>query len=423
MPEMKKIIALASSPEMGCGIGTYAAEFYGSLPHAEVKYITHSRNCFGHDVDYNGRKDVYPLIDKNADWTERACDITREEKPDVVSVQHEFGLYRPAVKYETNEATDDKEKCTLNPDLLKFLSMTKGHVPIQTTFHTIYSKPMPEELLFIDGALDIVDIAMFHCRYQKEAIAKLLGDKKVERVHIVPHGARDDINYNKEACKAKFGYDGKLAIGQISWFADNKGWPETIEAYEKMLEKIKDGKNTVLVLGGGYRDPNYAGKYEEVRKRMKDSPHSRQIIFLDDVRPVRGNDIYEALSSLDIAAGLYKHESQSGFFARACACGLPGVYTDMEGFGEQVRDGDVGILVKPLQIDDKNWATIDTDAAADAMALLVQNDALREEKARNTKRYVAEQIGWTRIGSQVYDIFKSISEHPHAVPQTHQLMS
>ncbi len=392
MGSVKKVLAVTSRPEMKCGVGTYAVQFYNSLQRYGVKtnFVTHSHDFFGNEIDYGRKKDVYPVINSKPDWPDAAIQTALDGGYDVVSVQHEYGLY---------------------PDeqLVGFLDMATGRVPTMITYHSAYGRPNKREIRFMDETLKRVDAATFHCEYQRKAAERVLG-RSLRNTFVVPHGARDDISYDTEACKKEFGYDGKLVFGHESWFAPNKGLFETVRIYELALELMKNGRDTMLVLVGGCREPGHKDYCEELSGIVENSPAKEQIIISNTDIDER-DDIYRRIGSFDLIAGLYRHESQSGFDARAYACGKPGVCTDIEGWGAQARESGARIAVPPLAVDENRWATIDEAGSAKALARLIEDNALREEMSRNARRYVRGCIGWNVVGSRIYEIFCSIAQN------------
>lgn len=390
--EQLRVLSLTSCPPNKCGIATYAKEFYESLrPHGVQTYFaTHTHDFFGNPIDYNGTKNIFPVFDpKKPASMKDVFDTVLELSPDVVHIQHEYGLWP-------------------SKPLLTMLDKLSGRFPISITYHSAYSKPREEEINFTHEASQIVDASTFHCTYQKRAALPALGKSKA---FVIPHGARADIRYDTEECKKNFGYEGNLIVGHASWIAPNKGLHESVRVFSAARDRIRNGKEVKLVIAGGYRDPNHKAYFDELMQLIDESPAKNDIIFLG-IEPVEGDDIYRTISSFDAILGLYMHESQSGFDARGYACGKPGVCTDIEGWGAQARESGARIAVKPKGYEERHgahWAITDEEAAANALVTLMRDEEMRREMAQNARQYRDNVIGWPVVGREIYDMFETIA--------------
>jgi glycosyltransferase involved in cell wall biosynthesis len=92
----------------------------------------------------------------------------------------------------------------------------------------------------------------------------------------------------------------------------------------------------------------------------------------------------------------------AGYFPAACALGnaVPIVATDVLGHGEYV--GDAGLLVPPAS----------AEQLADAMARVLQDDALRRQLGANGRARAERTLGWDAVAEQTYEVFENVLHAP-----------
>ena len=91
-----KIAWLSSWPPRPCGIATYSEELITALRKTQndIHVICHP------DGGRPGEKNVYPVMNTEVPgWDEVVYDKVQKINPDIVHIQHEFGLYQTSADH------------------------------------------------------------------------------------------------------------------------------------------------------------------------------------------------------------------------------------------------------------------------------------------------------------------------------------
>jgi hypothetical protein len=113
--------------------------------------------------------------------------------PDILHVQHEFGLYgpRPGVNV-----------------LDLFYRCRRAGLPVVTTLHTVSEKLLPEEESVLREIVRETSAVVVHECDHKKIIAESYC--AADKVHLIPHGAREMTEVND--ARKKIGVEGKKVI-------------------------------------------------------------------------------------------------------------------------------------------------------------------------------------------------------------------
>jgi glycosyltransferase involved in cell wall biosynthesis len=129
------------------GIAIYSSDLIGAMERYghTVYVISHSDEQVG---GHESQPNVFGIIDiSKPDWERVIFDKIMDLKPDVVHIQHEYGLYANAGDYGISIV-----------DLLFLLFVAR--VPTVITYHSVYSTLSREEVIFTSLSLDTVDAAL-----------------------------------------------------------------------------------------------------------------------------------------------------------------------------------------------------------------------------------------------------------------------
>ena len=376
-----KIAWLSSWPPRHCGIATYSAELVEALRHEgnEVHIICHP------DGGTPGEKNVYPVIDnEHHGWDEVVYDTVKRIKPDIVHIQHEFGLYR---------TSNDNAGGLFRP---LFRWKVDGTPPVVITYHSVYTELSFMISSYVDVTQRLVDAGIVHALYQWAYLHTNLG-RIVENVFVIPHGAEIKRNLSKDDAKKKFDLKGKKVLGMLGWFNPTKGFHRVISMWDDLSSRL--GRDAVLVLAGDARfgNPNQI----DYKNTLLDLVN--KCAAKDNVRLLLGSftpgEYEQILSSFDVMIMPYTFASQSGNLAHSFSLGVPVVVSGIEGLKAEVEASGAGIAVEPDNDTDLQRAIIN----------IMEDDVLRSDYSARALNYVQSAIGWDIIVRKHMKLYRNIS--------------
>ncbi len=374
---IKKVVWISSYIPRSCGIAYYSEDYINAIKEyskrhnkkISIKIIAHT----------DAKKADYPIINqRDKSWHLKVFKIIKKEKPQIVHIQHEYGLY---------ETYSDGNKRIL--ELIKMLRNEK--IPTVMTYHSIYKKLEEAHAEFVSASLKELSAGIFHEEYQKRALKKNIGWKP-ENLYVLPHGSRENLHFNKEELQKEFGYGNKLIVGSAGIADERKGFIDLIDQWPKVVKKFP---NAVLSLELKPHAAKETREYiNKVLKEIMKSPVSQNIEFI--VKDYEEMEFYKKLNSFDILVLPYRSESQSGVLAHGFAASTPAIVTDIEGLGAEIRNSKAGIAVKNRKKFYK------------AIIKLLKSKRLRDEYSRHAKKYVKDVSGWSIIARKTLKIYQSV---------------
>ena len=362
------IVMVTSWSPRHCGIATYSSELVGALRKNghHVDIICHT------DEEYGGHREegVYPVIDTNdPGWDEKVYATVQQIKPDVVHIQHEYGLYLTHGDYGGRIVP-----------LLFRLKLEK--IPSVMTYHSIYTSLDRPEAIFTDVSLRLLDSAIVHAEVQKLFLPYNL-DWIPHNVHVISHGAKEVVP--DPLAKERFDLAGKKVALCIGWFEPNKRFEDVIEIWPEVIREA--GKAAILLIAGDARPGSSTGiKYkEQLLRKIEESPAK------DNIKTILGAfdpDTYDSIiSASDFVVLPYKHASQSGNLAHSFALNKPAIVSSLEGLKAEIEASGAGIAV-PVD---------DLAELRKAITILLTSDLMLETYSEHAQGYVAKHIIWENV--------------------------
>lgn len=362
-----KIAWLSSWPPRHCGIATYSTELVQNLrkKRNQVHIICHP------DGGAPGEKYVYPVIDTTKPgWDEAAYQTVQTIAPDVVHIQHEYGLYQTAEDHAAGLFR------------LLFRWQVAGKFPVVVTYHSVYTRLNAMMALYMDVMQRLLDAGIVHETYQWVYLPSNIG-RTLDNIYVIPHGANVDAKATRKESKHKLGLTEKKVVGLLGWFTETKGFHRVLERWDRISEIL--GPETVLVLAGEARMGDSAQL--EYKKKLLDLVDKSR--FKDRIRIVLGSftpDEYEkVLASFDVMIMPYSFASQSGNLAHSFSLGVPVVVSALEGLKAEIEESGAGISVAPN----------DGEELERAIVSILKDDDLRERLSHRAREYVKHKISWS----------------------------
>jgi glycosyltransferase involved in cell wall biosynthesis len=306
---------------------------------------------------------------------------------DVISLQHEFGLY--------GIWGDPLEDHT--PALLDALSR-----PVVTTLHTVLPQPRP----------DIRTAVRELCAHSASVIVMvnlaakiLLEDYEIERDKVVtiPHGVPVVRPVTTQHMKQVLRLEGHTVICTFGLLSRGKGIEDAIRAMPTILEQYPD----VLYLIMGETHPQVR-KVEGERYRAelvalaRELGVSRQVRFLNQY--LEQKTLIRYLQATDIYLTPYHDRNQitSGTLAYALGCGRAIVSTPYVYAGEALAEG------RGLLAEFENPESI-----ARCVTLYLGNPAFRAETEARALEY-GQMMAWPQVAQQYIDVLRRVANENSA---------
>ncbi|MGZ4903906.1 MAG: glycosyltransferase [Halobacteriota archaeon] len=395
--EEKPDVPNAEGPPLRiCFITTYPPRFDGIAvySHELIKAITQrghtvyvicnpDRNVGGHDDQEN----VFPVMDpEKIGWFRDVFDVILELNPDVVHIQHEYGLY----DIDGN----------LNTDLVDLLiELNLQRIPTVMTYHSVYRTLGDKERLFMNVSLQLVDAGVVHEELQKIFLPVNLGWVP-QNVAVIAHGAEvieaGGVPDVLEA-KKRYGLEGKDVVMCLGWWEPYKRFEDVVTIWPEVVAQVP---NAVLVIAGDARPGSRSGVHYKsmLLKAVEESPARESIVV------IQGSFVAIDYLTVENAADLivlpYDQSTQSGVLAHAFSLGKPAIVTDVGGLMAEVHASSAGVVV----------SRGDLTQLKEYIVLLLSNKDIREKYARRARAYVEKRIGWDYVAGLHQSLYRSITK-------------
>jgi glycosyltransferase involved in cell wall biosynthesis len=324
---MKRLALIGNSLPRRCGIATFTTDLRNAISTSNTKVDVGIVAMTDYDHAYDYPPEVlFQISDQNIEKYIEAADVLNAGQFDVVSLQHEFGIFG-------GEAGGHVMA------LLNRLVM-----PIATTFHTILAEPTLVQRRVMNQIVDASSIAIVMAEKARELLRAVYG-VPTEKIEIIPHGIPEFKFLEPDQAKAKLGFGGRAVILTFGLLSPNKGIEVMIDAMPSILEHRSDAAYVVL----GATHPNLVREQGEAYReglvtRARNLGVEKHVLFLDQF--VDQARLLEFISMCDVYVTPYLNEAQmtSGTLAYSFGLGKAVVSTPYWHACELLADGQ-GVLV------------------------------------------------------------------------------
>jgi glycosyltransferase involved in cell wall biosynthesis len=287
-----------------CGIATFTSDLLGAVAarHPESR-------CFAVPVnDIEGcyrYPDVvrFEIEEQDLDSYRRAADFLNSSGVDVVSVQHEFGIFGgPAGSH-----------------LLTLLRELKA--PVVTTLHTVLLKPGADQLRVMQQLI-AHSARLVVMTERGRNILQEVYNAPPGKIDLIPHGIPDVPFVAPDFYKGQFGVDGRKVLLTFGLLSPNKGIEHVLRALPDVVAEFPD--LVYIVLGATHphelrtRGEAYRLSLEAIASNSK---IQNNVIFHN--RFVELKELTEFIGAADLYITPYLDEAQitSGTLAYAFGAG------------------------------------------------------------------------------------------------------
>ncbi len=364
---------ISTYPPIECGVASYTQYLTDALRKKNIDvYIVSHIGGSGHQV--------FPAFDyEDGDLAEKAFSTMVRFTPDVVHIQHEFGLYGKHMGI------------SVVPLIMEFQIIG---IPVITTLHTVYPNIDSKHALIIKSIIMNSNNVIVHETYQLDSLKNIVSEDISEKIFVIPHGAREIAPVSN--AKQKLGLPThKKVILMIGYIRPSKNFELIVDIFPQILKLYP---NALLVIAGKIRGQEYIDYRNMLFQKILSSSVKEDIIFIRGQLPQHIFDT--VISAADVVVLPYKLTSQSGILAHCLAFGKPIVVSSSPGLEKVIKESKAGISCDN-----------ETDFIKNIVKILSDNQ-FAEQLSQNGKRYVKEQISWSIIADKHIEIYKKITDIP-----------
>lgn len=360
-----RIAFISTYPPIECGLATY------------TKYLTDAMKKFKKEifiVSQIGAKgeNTFPVYTpQNNDIAYRLFHAVENLTPDIIHIEHEFGLYGSRRGFQ----------------IIDFMLRCKvTDTPVVTTLHTVFKNFSHTEKFITQYIIDNSAAVIVHEPYQKAMLENDYNHQN--KIKVIPHGVRS-CNKTPNA-KKLLDLENKKVILLSGYLRETKCFEKIIEVFPKIAAQID---NVVLLVAVRNRILEYSKYRRCLYKLIEESPSKDKIKILIGQFPQYTFDTI--LSAADVIALPYSKGGQSGILAQSSAFEVPVVTSNLQSFkhwNETVKGG----------------LTCDTDNDyVKNIVKILTDEKYSSQLQKNIKQH-NKLISWDKVADIHMDIYNNI---------------
>ncbi|MFA9197044.1 MAG: glycosyltransferase family 4 protein [Aliarcobacter sp.] len=384
----KRIAFLGDYLPRLCGIATFTSDLCEAVAGAAL-----GSDCYVGAVNDRAEGYAYPtrvrfqMAEKKLDSYRRAADFLNFHNADVLSVQHEFGIYGGAA----------------GSHLLALLKEVR--MPVVTTLHTVLTKPNDAQREVMQELIKRSDRLIVMARKGAEILEEIYG-VSMQKVDIIPHGIPNTKFIDSDLFKARLGVEGRKVLFTFGLIGPGKGIEHVIEALPKIVQQHPEVVYLVLGVTHPHLLAQEGESYRLSLERLADDRGVKEhIIFYNQFLELE--ELQEFIGATDIYLTPYLEESQitSGTLAYVFGAGKAVISTPYWHAQELLAEGR-GMLV-PFR---------DSGAIAKSVCALLDDPAHLNKMRRNAYALGREMI-WPAVGERYLESFQRARADRKANPR------
>ena len=376
-----------------CGIATYSRDLIEAMRQIDdIDWRLIAAEDAGDDYSYQN-KEIAILKKDNLDSYINAAEIMNEWQPDLVLLEHEYGLY--GGNWVDIEYKGDKRHDPTGDYVLELVN--RINAPIVTTLHTVLSDPDPARRQVMRA---IANRSSKIVTMTDDSSQTLQHDYGISTniIEVIPHGVPRPKKCDKNDIRQKLGLDpNKFYLLTTGLIGPNKGIAITIRALPEILKKHP---NVSLLVVGQTHPGILATQGEAYRESLialaDELGVGHALEFVNEYLPTE--KLIDYFSSADIYLTIHSDPEQvaSGTLAYALGCGLVSISTPYRYAKEVLAEGR-GFLV------DFN----SPEGIAETVDRLINNPDLYNQTANRATDF-GELMSWDKVGGKYLNVFKEI---------------
>jgi glycosyltransferase involved in cell wall biosynthesis len=373
---IRKIAFVGTHLPRRCGIATFTSDLSTTIAHAAPDL-----ECMVVAMNDSGKSYAYPpsvrfeIAESELAGYHRAAQFVNANDADVVSVQHEYGIFGGKG----------------GSHVVSFLRDLR--VPIVTTLHTILTAPNPDQRASLEEIIALSARVVVMSSHGKQTLCEVHGTPE-EMIDIIPHGIPSAVL--GLVSKDRLGLADQRVLLTFGLLSPDKGIEYVIDALPAILREHPT--TTFVVVGATH--PHVKERHGEAY-RLSLTTRARRLNVDDHVifhdRFVSDAELADFLTAADVYVTPYLNpdQSTSGTLARAVAAGKAVISTPYWHARELLGD-DRGILV-PVR---------DADSLARAVNVLFGDESRRSTLGRRAAE-AGRSMAWPVVGNLYLQSFEA----------------
>src|SRR5690349_756491 len=382
---IKRVAFIGNYQPRQCGIATFTTDLCESISD-EYKGTA----CIALPVNDTEEGYEYPprvrfeLVEKDIESYRRAADFLNTNNVDMVSLQHEYGIFGGRAGSHILE------------------TLRQLRMPVVTTLHTILKDPNPDQRRVLEEIASLSDRMVVMSELGAEFLQSIY-HVPPEKIDLIPHGIPDVAFVDPSFHKDLFGVEGKSVLLSFGLLSPNKGIENVITALPAILEKYP---NVVYIIVGATHPHVMQKEGETYRLSLqwlaREKGVEANVIFYN--RFVNPDELVQFISASDIYITPYLDVAQitSGTLAYTLGAGKAIISTPYW-YAEEMLAEDRGALV-PFS---------DPQALADQVIDLLENESKRHAMRKRAYLFGRDMI-WPQVARRYMKTFeRARAEHRH----------
>jgi glycosyltransferase involved in cell wall biosynthesis len=220
--KIQNVAFLGNYPPRKCSIATFTSDLLEAVAERHPQ-----TRCFAVPVNDTGQSHRYPDVvrsvieEQDLESYRRAADFLNTSDVDVVSVQHELGIYG-------------------GPAGSHLLAMLRGlKAPVVTTLHTVLLKPNADQYRVMQ-ALTSHSTRLVVMTERGRTILREVYQAPAVKVDLIPHGIPNVPFFTPDHYKDQLRMSGKKVMLTFGLLSPNKGIEHVLNALPDILAEFPD---------------------------------------------------------------------------------------------------------------------------------------------------------------------------------------
>jgi glycosyltransferase involved in cell wall biosynthesis len=375
METQSRIAYISTYPPRECGLATFTRD----LARAVLMRGHVDRNIVvAIEDDANRNNNTSRTIDQHSRRSYvSAANFLNESDIDVVSLQHEFGIFGG----EWGEY------------VLDFCRNIKG--PIVTTFHTVLRNPPEKARQIVREICQISSAVVVTIESAAKILEKHFG-VEVDKIVVIHHGASLPDRMRRDYAKRALRLRNHTVLATFGLISAGKGIEYAIKSLPYLVKERPD--LLYLVIGETHPEVRkhegeaYREKLTSLARRLG---VERNVLFVNRYLREEELSLYLQAADVYVAPYLGKEQVSSGTLTLALGHGKAVVATPTI-FAKEILRDKRGLFCK----------FANARSIAECVKRILGHSKLRQELEGNAFKY-GQEVGWARVADQYGDLFRS----------------